>query len=587
MFFASVLGVLTAGIMLGCISLFVLFGLVATISVGSSQDLPIDDNAILKIDVGSLSEVVVSSNLLSYASQKDDDVSLTDAVAAIKKAKDNDKIKGIYLNMPGISAGLASIGVLRKAIEDFKASGKFVLAYADTYTQKGYYLASVADKVYLHPQGAVELNGIASQTMFYKDALQKLGVEMMIFKVGTYKGAVEPFMLDKLSEPNRKQIEEYANGLWDHIKTTVASSRKINSEQVQLFADSGYSFGQADLAVRAHLVDSLSHRFDVEDVLRSLTDKEPEEDLSFVSLARMSKEKGEKGKQSDDAIRVIYAEGEINDGGSSNPFNRSDNSINQSLATELRRAAKDDDIKAVVMRVNSPGGSAFVSDVIWKQVVELKKKKPIVVSMGDMAASGGYYISCASDYIFAEPMTLTGSIGIFGMFPNLKGVAQKIGITTDVVKTAKYADMGMMFEPITDEEKALIQSRLEQGYDTFISRVAEGRKMTKATVDSVGQGRVWLGEKALKLGLVDQLGGLEDAIAKAAELAKIDTYKVDYSKTHFDFLEMLFKDAGSLIRQQLAGYLMTEEEIALLRQLRTSSSQTGYRAALPIGFRPY
>lgn len=587
MFFASVLGVLTAGIMLGCISLFVLFGLIATISVGSSQDLPIDDNAILKIDVGSLSEVVVSSNLLSYASQKDDDVSLTDAVAAIKKAKDNDKIKGIYLNMPGISAGLASIGVLRKAIEDFKANGKFVLAYADTYTQKGYYLASVADKVYLHPQGAVELNGIASQTMFYKDALQKLGVEMMIFKVGTYKGAVEPFMLDKLSEPNRKQIEEYANGLWDHIKTTVASSRKINSEQVQLFADSGYSFGQADLAVRAHLVDSLSHRFDVEDVLRSLTDKEPEEDLSFVSLARMSKEKGEKGKQSDDAIRVIYAEGEINDGGSSNPFNRSNNSINQSLATELRKAAKDDDIKAVVMRVNSPGGSAFVSDVIWKQVVELKKKKPIVVSMGDMAASGGYYISCASDYIFAEPMTLTGSIGIFGMFPNLKGVAQKIGITTDVVKTAKYADMGMMFEPITDEEKALIQSRLEQGYDTFISRVAEGRKMTKATVDSVGQGRVWLGEKALKLGLVDQLGGLEDAIAKAAELAKIDTYKVDYSKTHFDFLEMLFKDAGSLIRQQLAGYLMTEEEIALLRQLRTSSSQTGYRAALPIGFRPY
>lgn len=585
MFFASILGVLTAGIILGCLSLFILFGLIASISISTPQESALTENSVLKIDLSSLSEIVMTNNLLSFSSQNVS-VSLTDAVSAIKKAKENDKIKGIYINTEGIGSGLASIGVLRQAIEDFKESGKFVVAYADAYSQKGYYLASVADKIYLHPQGSLELNGIASQTMFYKDALQKLGVEMMIFKVGTYKGAVEPFMLSKLSEPNRRQIEEYANGLWSHIKNTVAGARGITPDEVQRYADSGYSFSKANMAEQEKLVDSLAHRQDVEDALRARIGKKLDEELNFVSLSRMSREKAKSHGKSSDLVKVIYAEGEIADTSGAEPISM-ENNINQSLARQLRKAAQDDKVKAVVLRVNSPGGSAFVSDVIWKQVVELKKKKPIVVSMGDLAASGGYYISCAADYIFAEPMTLTGSIGIFGMFPNFRGIAEKVGITTDVVKTAKYADMGMLFEPMTDDEKALIQAHVEQGYDTFISRVAEGRKMSKSAVDSVGQGRVWLGERALELGLVDELGGLQQAIDKAAALAKVDDFGIDYSRTKIDFLDLLFSDTGTAIRQAVLRYTISAQELELLRQLRTTTQQTGYRAALPIGFRPY
>lgn len=584
-FLASLLAVVVGGVILLCLSMFLIVGLVVGISsqFTSSDITSIEPHSILKISATSLPEVAIQDNFMSYLQgEKNNDITLNEAIRAINEAKDNDNIDGIYLCNADIPNGLPTIRAFRSAIEEFKKSGKFVISYGDIYSQKGYYLSSVAPEIYLNPSGVLEINGIGSQTMFYKEALNKLGVQMNIFKVGTYKGAVEPFMLNKLSDANRLQIQEYIDGLWGNIKETIASSRKLTDADVQEYADNGYTFSDASMAVKKKFIDKLAYEYQVNERLKELTNREDNEELKFVSLSDVAGLSQAPKKSSDNEIKVIYANGEIQD----QPGTTA-STITLSLAKQLEEAQKDDDVKAVVLRVNSPGGSAYISEQIWKQVVNLKAKKPIVVSMGDYAASGGYYISCAASYIYADSMTLTGSIGIFGMFPNFSGVANKVGITTDVVKTSKYASMGMMFEQMTDDEKALIQATVNRGYELFKKRVADGRHMTIEQVDSIGQGRVWLGQKAIKLGLVDALGGLNEAIKKAASLAHLSDYTVVNGIQNVSFFDRFFGNSSANIKAYILSKTMTPEELRIYNDLRTLSTTQGYQAALPIGFKPY
>ncbi|HNU38000.1 MAG TPA: signal peptide peptidase SppA, partial [Macellibacteroides fermentans] len=512
MMFASALGAILAAGLLITLSIFLLIGISASMSQPTAFSP--SSNSVLKIALnGALSDQKTDNPYAMLLGEEDTELSLTDILKAIKEAKNSDNIKGIYIEAGNFSAGSSSIDAIRRAITDFKESGKFVVAYGDQYTQGSYYLASVADKVYINPQGALLLTGMSSQTMFYKGLLNKLGVEMLIFKVGTYKGAVEPFMLDKLSDANREQISSYMNGIWDNITADIAKSRKITVEDVNHYADQGFAIALPEKALECGLVDELKYKPEAEEYVKDLagqTDKK----LKTVGVDKVRNIKSKEGK-SKNKIAVLYAEGEITEAVTS-PYSM-DKSITEKVAKELIKLKEDESIKAVVLRVNSPGGSAFTSEQIWKQVLELKKVKPIVVSMGDVAASGGYYISCAANKIVAEPNTLTGSIGIFGMFPNMTGLFNKVALTTDVVKTNTYADLGDVSRPMREDEKALIQSRIESGYDTFITRCADGRGMTKAAIDSIGQGRVWTGEQAIEKGLVDELGGIEKAIAVAAK----------------------------------------------------------------------
>ena len=432
------------------------------------------------------------------------------------------------------------------------------------------------------------LIGIATQTMFYKDALDKFGVKMEIFKVGTYKAAVEPFMLNGMSDANREQITTYINGLWDKITSDIAESRKTAMDSVKMFADKGEMFGLAEKAVEMKLVDELAYRTDVEKELKKMSQRGEKDELRFVSLSQVLAN-GPMNKTKGSRIAVLFAEGEITEEIIKKPFDTDGSSITQELAKEIKAAADDDDIKAVVLRVNSPGGSAFTSEQIWKQVADLKAKKPIVVSMGDVAASGGYYIACAANSIVAEHTTLTGSIGIFGMFPNFAGIAKKIGVNMDVVQTSKYADLGNTFAPMTVEDRALIQRYIEQGYDLFLTRVSEGRNRTKAQIDSIAQGRVWLGDKALALGLVDELGGLDTAIKRAAKLAQLGgNYSIEYSKTKRNFFEELLSSSAADMKSAILSIILSDPEIEVLRELRSMPTRpSGIQARLPYYFMLY
>lgn len=592
MFFASILGVFTAGIILACVLFFVMIGIVTSMasSVMSTEYKEIKSNSIMKVDITSLPEIA-SQDPLSAITGSEKSITLSQAIEAINMAKNNPKIKGIYINSEMPMVGMASLEEVRRALVDFKKSGKFIYAYADNYTQKGYYLSSVADKIYLNPQGKVNLFGIASENLFYKRALDKLGVEMLTFKVGTYKGAVEPYILDHMSDANREQIQIYIDGLWDHMVNTIADSRKIPADSLKQFADRGDAMNASAVFVNNKLVDSLAYREDLYSVLKNKTDIKQSEKLRLVSMMDVLQDKNS-DKKDGDKIAVVYAEGAIMPQGAGSVVYGG--GISESLVKDLMKLAEDDDIKAVVMRVTSPGGSAFLSEQIWHQVEHVKSKKPIVVSMGDYAASGGYYISCAANRIFAEATTLTGSIGIFGQIPNAKVLADKIGINVDVVKTSKFADLvmggntGGLIKPMSDDEKALIQGEIERGYDTFITRVAEGRKMTKEQVDSVGQGRVWLGAKAATIGLVDEIGGMDAAIKYAAQLANVKKYKLVYKKPEgSSLLDLIWSKAtNDDLELRMAKKFLTQEELDMIKNFR-EARQVGIMARLPYGFSGY
>lgn len=590
---ASFLGFLGAHVFFFLISIFFFISLVISAVFSSNRATTIRDNTILRIDVTSLQEIVTTDDwqsLFSFGNQSDRPVSLTQALQGIRKAKVNPNIKGIYLNVEGLSAGLASTEELRDALRDFKKSGKFIIAYADSYSQKAYYLASVADRVVLNPEGTIPLVGLASGSLMMHEALEKLGIKAEVFKVGTYKGAVEPYILDRLSEPNREQIQAYLDGTWQYILEGIAGARKVSVDSLRQFASEGRAFGEAKVFLASGLVDTLAYRLDMEEVIAQKMGLSSARDIRQVTLADLVDVPDDSGEpQGENKITVLYAEGEIMD----SPY--AQEGIQSALARELKQIGEDEDTKAVVLRINSPGGSAFLSEQIWHQVRQLKAKVPVVVSMGDLAASGGYYIASAADAIVASPVTLTGSIGIFGIVPEASALAKRLGLSMDVVKTSPYADLelggilGVGINGLSPEEKAVIQGMVERGYRTFLSRVAEGRKLSVDSVDHIGQGRVWLGAKAKELGLVDELGGLETAVRLAAKLAGVsNNYYVSYGETSHSFWQQLLSSSSSGgFVARMKDRLMTDQERKLQQFLRQSFTYTGIQARLPYGFTAY
>ena len=580
----------------GCIMIFFFVGVAGLIgslvSLGDSNAVPvnIEQHTVLKIDVAQLHDVVSVNPFDSFSSSTaTQPISLSQAIRAIADAKNNPNIEALYLNVEGVEAGMASVDELRLALQDFKASHKPIIAYGDSYSQKAYYLASVANQIYLNPLGSIELIGIASGEMMYKDALDKVGIKMEVFKVGTFKSAVEPYILNKISDANKLQKQEYIDGLWSSILQGVSTERKINADSLNAEVNKGLAFVNSDKYVQTKLVDKLLYRDQIDSVFAAQL-KVKKSELKMVNLSALAAQQTEDIDVKDGVVQVIYAEGEITQANIS-PFAAGVSTIGAGLGDRLREAAEDDDVKAVVLRMNSPGGDAFLSEQLWHAVKQLRSKKPVVVSMGDYAASGGYYISSAANRIIAQPNTLTGSIGIFGLFPNFSELVQKVGVNVEVVKTNDFADLtiSMPYKPLTNEQRALIQRHVERGYDIFLSRVAEGRHMTKAQVDSVGQGRVWLGRKAQTLGLVDKLGGLDVAIQEAASLAKLSDYSVDYGVTRVNVWEELFKSTSpsNEFIARLRSAFLTDEERKAIRVMQGVTRYSGIQARLPYDFELY
>ena len=533
---ASLIGVILAGIVLTILGLITVVGMVAS----SDSETIVRDNSVFVLDLkGNLSERVQENPFQQIMGDGNGSYGLNDILSSIKKAKENENIKGIYIQASSLSSSYASLQAIRNALNDFKESGKFIVAYSDGYTQGLYYLSSVADKVLLNPKGMIEWRGIASAPIFYKDLLQKVGIEMQIFKVGTYKSAVEPFISTEMSPANREQVTAYINSVWGAVTEAVSESRNVSTDKLNQYADNMIMFEPSEETVKCGLVDTLIYKNDVRDYLKPLAGLDKDDDLPVLGLQDMvNVRKTQPKDKSGNIVAVYYASGEIVDYESSS-FSDQPTIIPSKVIRDLRRLQENDDVKAVVLRVNSPGGSAYGSEQLWYAVSQLKKEKPVIVSMGEYAASGGYYMSCNADTIVAEPTTLTGSIGIFGMYPNVKGLTDKLGLDFDVVKTNAYADFGATGRPMNEGEKALMQKMVNQGYDLFLTRCSEGRGIAKEELDKIAQGRVWTGSTAKELGLVDELGGLDRALEIACQKAGIDAYTVVSYPAKQTFLEML------------------------------------------------
>ena len=556
---AVVVGVIIVHILYG-----VIFLLICLSAAGSSSsDVTVKDNSVLKISLtADMPDKVTDGMSFDYMSMTPvKQIGLNDALKSIEKAKTDDRIKGIYLDMDGASAGTATIEELRNKLIEFKESGKFIISYATAYSQFGYYLASVADEVYVNPQGGMSWQGMCSQIMFYKNVLEKLGVEMQVFRHGQFKSAVEPYICDKMSPANRKQYSVLLNSIWGKVCRGISEARGISVEDLNMYADS-LSLRKAQDAVTLKFADAVKYYDEVMDELKAKSGFDGKDKDMFIDLEKYAKASvpNVKENKSKNEVAVLFAEGEIVDGNGGKGQMGGDK-----IAEELRKIRENDDVKAVVLRVNSPGGSGLASEVMWREIQKVKQAgKPVVVSMGNLAASGGYYISCSADYIYAQPTTLTGSIGVFGMFPNLQGlVTDKIGLTIDTVCTNAHADFGSTMRPVTEMEYNYVQQSIEDFYDTFLTRVFDGRKgkgaeghvlSEKALVDSIGQGRVWAGADAIEIGLVDELGSLNDAVKKAVELANIPDYKiVEYpaKKEWFEELAEQFDISARIMKSEL------------------------------------
>lgn len=518
---ATIVGIICTGFIMGMMSLFMFI----VMAISSSDTPSVKNGTVLRIQLsGTLNERAKENPFAQYLNN---DIAQTqgldDIITAIKTAQTNDKIRGIYLEGGTLISDMATAQELRKALVDFKKSKKFILAYADNYSQGSYYIASAADKVLVNPSGIVDWHGLASQPIFFTDLLKKVGVKMQVFKVGTYKSAVEPYILTKMSDANREQVNSFVGDIWKNICTDVASSRKISIEGLNAYADHYITFADAKDYVKAHLVDGLAYADEVRTLLRTLSQQDKVNFIAPADLAKLAEK-----KSGDGTIAVYYAQGNIVDAVADNSFMSNESYIvGPKVVEDLDRLANDDNIKAVVLRINSGGGSAYASEQMWRAIQLLKKKKPVVVSMSGMAASGGYYMSCGADYIVAEPTTLTGSIGIFGMIPDASELlTDKLGLHFDMVKTNKGADFGAQGRAFNADEANVMQQYVNRGYRLFISRVAAGRHITPEQVDHIGQGRVWTGSQALKIKLVDKLGTLDDAIAEAASRAKLKDYDI-------------------------------------------------------------
>lgn len=541
---ATVTGIIVSSVVLFFISILVVFSMVSS----SESETQVRKNSVMMLELnGTLAERSQENPLDFLMGDDYKTYGLDDILAAIKKAKEHEDIKGIYIQATSLGTGFASLEEIRSALQDFKESGKFIVAYSDAYTQGLYYLSSVADKVLLNPQGMLEWRGLAASPVFFKNLLEKIGVKMQVFKVGTYKSAVEPFIATEMSPANREQVNAYLTSIWGRITGDVAQSRKLSVEELNKAADRMLMFHPAEESVKSGLVDTLIYKNDVRDYLKNLIGIDKDDRMPVLGLQDMiNVKKNVPRDKSGNVIAVYYAYGEI-DGSSSSSTDEGINS--EKVIKDLRKLKDDEDVKAVVLRVNSPGGSAYGSEQIWHAVSQLKKEKPVIVSMGDYAASGGYYISCNADTIVAEPTTLTGSIGIFGMMPDAQGLTEKIGVHFDVVKTNPYADFGTITRPMNDDEKGLLQMHVNHGYELFLTRCSDGRGIGMEELDKIAQGRVWTGSTAKELGLVDVLGGLDKALEIAIDKAGVDAYTVmSYPKKESFFESLMSTNPGNYIK---------------------------------------
>ena len=578
-FLGNVLAVIVGLLVFSVLSFFILAGIIAAISASDSE-VKVKENTVLQLNLN-------GRVLVERTNENDPDfssvglfggvstVGLANIKRAINAAKDNDNIKGIYLKAGFFSAGQAGLKEIRDALVDFKDSGKFIISYDEVYGESGYYLSSVADEIYLNPSGMMEFNGFASEVVFLKGMFQKIEVEPVVFRVGDFKSAVEPFLLDKMSDENRLQTETFLNDLNAIALKEISESRSIALDRITEINQQMLVRKVQD-AVELNMVDNLWYEDQVIDHMKEKMGLKEDDKINLINITRMNAATSSKNKLSKNRIAVIIAEGDIVDG-------RAEDAISSEVfKEEVRKARKNDDIKAVVIRINSPGGSALASEVIWRELEECSKVKPVIASMGEVAASGGYYIAAAADTIVAQPNTITGSIGIFALWFNAQGLLNnKLGITTDVVKTGQFSDFGSLSRKLTDGEKAIFQNQVEQGYDTFLSRVSSGRNMSKEAVMEVASGRVWSGVRAQELGLVDVLGGLEDAIKIAATKADIaDDYRVIYypeSKPWFErFLSQFTNDVQAFYNTKKYGELYP-----IMKQVEKINQYKGVMVRLP------
>ena len=514
----------------GIILLTVIMGILATISMvgiaaSSASSTKVEENSVFTLMLsGQLDERAEENPLSMLSGQISENVGLDDIISSIRKAKENEDIKGIYIEAGIFSSDSpASSHAIREALIDFKKSGKWIVAYADSYEQSSYYICSVADKIFLNPQGMVDWHGLGATPYFVKDLLAKLGIKVQLCKVGKYKSAPEMLTADGMSEPNREQVTAYINGIWQVMLKEVSESRKIAVDSLNAYADRFIALSKPEDYVKLKLVDKLLYTDEVKGEIKKMLKIDPDESFPQLTLKDMENVKGK--KKEGDQVAVYYAYGDIVDSDTGDMTDQEHSIVASKVCKDLEKLAEDDDVKAVVLRVNSPGGSAYASEQIWHAMTNLKAKKPVVVSMGGYAASGGYYISCPANYIIAEPTTITGSIGIFGMFPDFSGLlTEKLGIKFDEVKTNKHAAFGTMSRPFNAEEMALLEQYIDRGYQLFRKRVADGRKQSVEAIEEIAQGRVWLANDALKNKLVDEIGSLDKAIEKAAKLAKLSEY---------------------------------------------------------------
>ncbi|HEY4786323.1 MAG TPA: signal peptide peptidase SppA [Bacteroidales bacterium] len=572
---ATIVGILISSIIL----FFIFLGVVSAIISSTEKEVTINSNSVLKIELNKPIPDRSSENPFEHFDYKNLKPNITlglnDILKNIAEAKTDPKIKGIYLDLSMVPTGFGTIEEIRDALIDFKQSKKFIVSYADYYTQGAYYIATAADSIFLNPVGEVAFLGLRAEIMFYKGTFEKLEIEPEVIRHGKFKSAVEPFINDKMSPENREQLNTLLNGLWGHLIDGVSKQRHISKDELNRMADQ-LSIRSAKSALENKLIDGLRYKDEIRACLAKLSGAASEKKLEMVTLSQYNKAPKTKKDFPKDKIAVIYASGEINMGEGDNESIGS-----ESLSKTIRDARSDSSIKAIVLRINSPGGSALASEIIWRELSLSEKVKPLIVSMGSVAASGGYYIASPADTIVADPTTITGSIGVFGMLLNVKNfMNKKLGVTTDVAQTNKHSDLGSIFRPLTAEEKEIIQSEVENIYDVFTTRVSDGRKLRKTEVDSIGQGRVWGAMDAKKIGLVDVIGGIDKAIEIAAKKAKLKNYRVTELPKQEDPLTEFLKDFSTKVRSNVIKSELGNE-YDIYNNLKQALDRQGVVARIP------
>lgn len=577
---ATITGIVMLSVIVGILGVISLVGLAAS----TASTVQVKDGSVFTLVLKNNIDERGTDNPIGFLNGSDTTIDgLNDIISAIHKAKDNENIKGIYIQADGMATDSpASLHAIREALLDFKKSGKWIISYSDGYSQSEYYLCSVADQILLNPQGQIGWHGLAAEPVFYKDLLAKFGVKFELCKVGKYKSAPEQVTADGMSEANREQVTAYVTGIWKVMLKDVSASRKISTDSLNAYADRFMDLADAQELIKLRLIDKTIYADEVKNVIKKRLDIDTDTDIPQLSLGDMLNVEDKKNRG--DKVAVYYAYGDIVDEDNSNPMNPQTCIVGKDMCKDLEELADDDDVKAVVLRVNSPGGSAYASEQIWHAVTKLKAKKPVVVSMGGYAASGGYYISCAANYIYSDPTTITGSIGIFGMFLNYSELMKdKLGIKFDEVKTNKHANFGTRSRFFNAEEMAILDKYIGKGYELFRKRVADGRKMSVAQVEQIAQGRVWLGNDALKIHLVDGIGSLDDAVKKAAQLAKLDEYYASEYQTPSSWYETLLASAsgnsGSYLDEQMQATF--GELYEPLRYIKQVENMSKIQARLP------